>query len=67
LAFKFGIFIEVDLSTKNMLSDDVARIKIVTKKTSIFDSIIVKIRTPESPAHNKYQGKIIFMSENKDK
>ncbi|MCH92530.1 endonuclease/exonuclease/phosphatase family protein, partial [Trifolium medium] len=38
VAFKYGVFIEVDSSTKNMLRGDMARIKIVTKKLTLIDS-----------------------------
>ncbi|MCI37445.1 hypothetical protein A2U01_0058669, partial [Trifolium medium] len=38
LAFKYGIFVEVDNATKNMLRGDMARIKIVTKKLTLIDS-----------------------------
>ncbi|GAU24086.1 hypothetical protein TSUD_388790 [Trifolium subterraneum] len=38
IAFKHGVFIEVDSPTKNMLRGDMARIKIVTKKLTLIDS-----------------------------
>jgi hypothetical protein len=44
IAFKHGIFVEVDANTKSMLRVDVARIKIVSSKLSFIDaSMTVKV------------------------
>jgi hypothetical protein len=41
IGFKFGSFIQVDPSTKNMLRGDVARVKIVTSLPEVVDSTVV--------------------------
>jgi hypothetical protein len=44
IAFKFGVFTEVDLSTKNLLRGDFARIKVVNnKQTTIDSSMAIKV------------------------
>ncbi|GAU32573.1 hypothetical protein TSUD_218320 [Trifolium subterraneum] len=45
LAFKYGMFIEVDEKTAQFKRCDVARVKVVTKETKLIDStMVVKVR-----------------------